>query len=184
MFSPHVDSNWSGKVPMTGATMRIGAFSFSVSIPVAEADLAQEISDLYGLYPQVGAGELTDFAITLTYPNLWRRFVGREIQVSFDGVPTYEPWPPALGVPMLESAINWCMGRDITRFLLIHAGVVERGGQALLLPGVSGAGKSTLCALLASRGWRLLSDEIAMVRPADGSILPHPDGSYPPRTTT
>jgi ABC-type cobalamin/Fe3+-siderophores transport system ATPase subunit len=51
---------------------------------------------------------------------------------------------------------------------------VERNGKALLLAGPSGAGKSTLCAALITRGWRLLSDEAAMIRPDDGLIQPYP----------
>jgi HprK-related kinase A len=39
------------------------------------------------------------------------------------------------------------------------------------LAGEAGAGKSTLCAALALRGWRLFSDEIALVRPQDGQLL-------------
>jgi HprK-related kinase A len=75
---------------------------------------------------------------------------------------------------MLESALNAWMGKSISRYLLVHAGVVERRGWALVLPGASGAGKSTLSTVLASRGWRFLSDEIAIIRPDDGLILPHP----------
>jgi hypothetical protein len=43
--------------------------------------------------------------------------------------------------------------------------VLERGGRALLLPAPSGSGKSTLCAGLAFNGWRLLSDELALLDP-------------------
>jgi HprK-related kinase A len=57
---------------------------------------------------------------------------------------------------------------------MIHAAVLERDGRALVLPGVTGAGKSTLCAGLAHRGWRLLSDEFALIRPADGQVDPWP----------
>jgi HprK-related kinase A len=48
--------------------------------------------------------------------------------------------------------------------------VVERNGWALLLPGRPGAGKSTLCAALVVAGWRLLSDELALVDPEDGRV--------------
>jgi HprK-related kinase A len=48
--------------------------------------------------------------------------------------------------------------------------VVERNGGALLLPGRPGAGKSTLCAALVLAGWRLLSDELALVDPKDGRV--------------
>jgi HprK-related kinase A len=58
--------------------------------------------------------------------------------------------------------------------LLLHSGVVERGGKAVLLPALPASGKSTLTAALSTRGFRLLSDEFAVVRLADGALLPLP----------
>jgi serine kinase of HPr protein (carbohydrate metabolism regulator) len=37
------------------------------------------------------------------------------------------------------------------------------GGKGVLLSAVSGSGKSTLSAELALNGWRLLSDELALI---------------------
>jgi len=156
------------------ATIQVGAFSFAVTLPMAERELVKEISDLYARYPQFGPEALPDFTISVQYPNLWRRFVKRRIQLFLDGQVRYRDMPPDLGVPLIESAINLWMGTYVNRFLLIHSGVVERKGHAILLPGASGSGKSTLSAVLSSRDWRLLSDEIAMVRLTDGLILPHP----------
>ena len=45
-------------------------------------------------------------------------------------------------------------------------------GFALILPGHSGIGKSTLCAALVTAGWRLLSDELALLGPDDGRLRP------------
>ena len=56
----------------------------------------------------------------------------------------------------------------------MHAAVFERDSSAVVLPGPSGVGKSTLCAALVARGWRLLSDEVAMIRPQDGLLQPYP----------
>jgi HprK-related kinase A len=43
-----------------------------------------------------------------------------------------------------------------------------------VLPAPSGSGKSTLCAALIFNGWRLLSDELALIRPQDGALVPMP----------
>lgn len=44
-----------------------------------------------------------------------------------------------------------------------HAGLVERDGVSLMLPGISGAGKSTLTAWLCSQGWHYHTDELVYV---------------------
>jgi HprK-related kinase A len=51
---------------------------------------------------------------------------------------------------------------------------VASSHRAAILPGLAGQGKSTLCAGLTHRGWRLLSDEVAPILPADGRVLPVP----------
>lgn len=49
-------------------------------------------------------------------------------------------------------------------FLVLHASVVARpGGDAVAIIGPVGAGKSTLAAYLATRGWRVLSDDRLIV---------------------
>jgi hypothetical protein len=74
---------------------------------------------------------------------------------------------------MFEWALNWCVATRSDRFLLVHSAVVERNGSALLLPAPPGSGKSALCAALVCRGWRLLSDEVAMLT-SEGNLLPIP----------
>jgi HprK-related kinase A len=52
--------------------------------------------------------------------------------------------------------------------------VLERCGRALLLPAPPGSGKSTLCAALVARGWRLLSDELALIELDGRRVVPMP----------
>ena len=57
-------------------------------------------------------------------------------------------------------------------YLGVHAGAVRRGPITLLLPGRSGSGKTSLVLGLLLRGWTLLSDEAAILRPDDATVLP------------
>ncbi|NBD96452.1 MAG: HprK-related kinase A [Gammaproteobacteria bacterium] len=65
--------------------------------------------------------------------------------------------------PSLEWAVNWSIATRAHWFLIVHAAVVATPEGAVILPGGSGSGKSTLAAALAAGGWRLLSDEFAII---------------------
>ena len=73
---------------------------------------------------------------------------------------------------MLEAGLNWCVGNFADQFIVIHSATLERNGRALLMPAPPGSGKSTLCAALVAGGWRLLSDEFALIDPVTGFLVP------------
>lgn len=76
------------------------------------------------------------------------------------------PWISALVFEECCKALN--------EYQLIHAGVVVRDNKAILLPGCSGSGKSTLVAALAAKGWRYLSDELALIDVGGTVVWPFP----------
>lgn len=51
----------------------------------------------------------------------------------------------------------------VPHLLAFHAALSSFGGRTVLLPGPSGVGKTTLSTVLATRGWRYTSDEMAML---------------------
>ena len=75
---------------------------------------------------------------------------------------------------MLEWMMNWCVSNRAHSWLMLHGAVVEKNGCGIILPAPPGSGKSTLCAALVCRGWRLLSDELTLVRHADSILAPLP----------
>ena len=160
------------RIVKDGVVLRVGLFSIGVKIQIPK--VAREFLSLYEGYPFDLEPHLTDFQIELKRSSRLRFVLRRYIEVLVDRQNRFEPLPAHLGIPMLESAINWRIGRHIAPHLLLHAAVVERDGRAVVLPGASGSGKSTLTAALVANGWRLLSDEVAMIDLRDGMIRPHP----------
>lgn len=155
-----------------GLSLSIGATS--VELRVQSRRAARDIADLYAGYPVETPERLCDLHISMG-KSAWQRALRRPAMiVTVDGERPFNPMPDDHALPAFESAINWSIWRRSLAYLILHAGVVEKDGQALLLPGASGSGKSTLCAALANAGWRLLSDEFAMIRLDNGRVQPHP----------
>jgi hypothetical protein len=72
-------------------------------------------------------------------------------------------------VRLLDEAVV----KHLTNLTAVHAGVVELGGRALLLPGETKAGKSALVAELLRRGAVYFSDEYALID-THGQAHPYP----------
>ena len=83
----------------------------------------------------------------------------------------WSPFPLDTPLPLLEWGTNYVIATRLFCYLLLHAGVVERGGRAIVMPALPGSGKSTLTAALTLRGFRLLSDEFGVVRLGDARLL-------------
>ena len=103
-----------------------------------------------------------------------RRWLRPQANLVLNGGRPYLPLPATLAGPMVEWGINHYVGRYAHQWVVVHAAVVERDGTAIVMPAEPGAGKSTLCAALTFAGWRLLSDEFALVDPATGMLSPLP----------
>lgn len=129
---------------------------------------------LYGDYPLLNKNDFVDFNVSLDRPPNLRRWFHPQVDFFYDGFSPFKPLPLNHAFPMFEWGFNWCVVNAMHNHLIVHAAVVEKNGCAVIMPAPPGSGKSTLCAALVSRGWRLLSDELAMIALADGSLTPLP----------
>jgi HprK-related kinase A len=152
--------------------LRTGAFT--VRIRCAMPELADTLSLLYADYPAEAGSAFADFQIHLQRPHGARRFFRPQVGFDLDGIAPFRPLPLSQAFPMFEWVFNWHISSRAHRYLIIHAAVVEKNGRAAILPAPPGSGKSTLCAALVCSGWRLLSDELTLVRLADSLLQPVP----------
>jgi HprK-related kinase A len=148
--------------------LRTGPFFIHVETSCAEVLAGVKL--LYDPRSILRRPSFCDYHVEIRQP-LLRRWLRPQAVFLFDGYAPFLPGPKRHASPMLEWGLNWVVATTAHQYLIIHAAVVERNGMALLLPAPPGSGKSTLCAGLAFRGWRLLSDELALVRPDTGQIV-------------
>lgn len=153
-----------------GLRLRTGPFVFSIQSDIRE--VAEGIAVLHGETPLANQDDFVDFHIAIRNGRLLRRWLRPQACFSVDGVTPFKPLPRSQAFPMLEWGMNWCITAYGHHQLILHAAVVARGERAAILPAPPGSGKSTLCAALVNRGWRLLSDELALIDLTSGKIQP------------
>lgn len=158
------------KLKNNGLILKIGPFSFRIISPITS--IADGIITLYGNNIVLEESHFVDYTVTIASGAGLRRWSRRQAIFKFDGTEPFVPLPEDHAFPLLEWSMNWCIAMHAHHFLLLHAAVIEKEGCAVVMPAPPGSGKSTLCAGLVHRGWRLLSDELALISLADASITP------------
>lgn len=133
--------------------------------------VAAGIATLYGDFPLADPREFVDFNIAMVRKGLLRSMRG-EAEFLFDRRRQFAAIPCGQAYAFLEWGMNWCISVQSNEYLKLHAAVVSRGNAAIVMPGVPGAGKSTLCAALGLSGWRILSDEHAMIPLGTREVVP------------
>jgi hypothetical protein len=164
------DAELVGRLNGAGLVICSGPFKFRIFSPISSVE--QGIRLLYADYSIGADGEFVDFNITLkpsSGPHRWWR---KQVNFCYNGFYPFKPLPVDHAYPLLEWAMNWCISTQAYHFLTLHSAVIERDGCAVILPAPPGSGKSTLCAGLVNRGWRLLSDELALISLTDRMITP------------
>ena len=159
---------------LAGPGIRFQTGPFTIAIRTSIASVADGIALLYAEHPLQGDSGFADFDLELVRPRGLRRWFRPQVKFLANGESIFEPLPLAQAFPMFEWGMNWCISSRVHTHLIIHAAVVERNGLAAILPAPPGSGKSTLCAALVNNGWRLLSDELALVAVGNGKLVPVP----------
>ncbi|MFO1193801.1 MAG: HprK-related kinase A [Rhodoferax sp.] len=153
-----------------GVVLPCGPFHVRITSDLDEVAIGLET--LYADFPEPDPRGFVDFEVRVASTSPLRRYVRRQARFVCDGRVPFKPLPARQAFAMLEWGLNWVISSHAHDHLVVHAAAVERGGRALMLVADPGSGKSTLCAALVHQGWRLLSDELALVNLATGLLTP------------
>ena len=154
-----------------GVAFRVGPYAARLRSPIRP--VADGLALVGAHHSCVDLDAFIDFDIEIRPCAAPRPLFPRDARVLVDGFSPFKPFAIEQSYAMFEWSLNWCIATRSDRSLLVHSAVIERGGKALLLPAPPGSGKSTLCAALVCRGWRLLSDEVAVLT-TTGELIPIP----------
>ncbi len=149
--------------------LRVGPYVYNIqtNLPVVAAG----ITTLYGDFPLADRSEFVDYDVALQSRGIRNRIQGKA-EFLFDKKSPFDTIPAGQSYAFLEWGMNWCVSLHANEYLKLHAAAVAKGDAAIIMPGIPGAGKSTLCAALGLSGWRILSDEHAMIVPNTTEIVP------------
>lgn len=154
--------------------LRLSIAGFELNIRSSLRQVADSIALLYAEYPLGGDDSFVDFQIALDPPSPLRRRFRPQVNFTLDQQTPFKPLPINQAFAMFEWGLNWVIANHCHQFAIVHSAVLERNGKGIIFPGTPGSGKSTLCAALTCRGWRLLSDEMALISLESGQIHPFP----------
>lgn len=141
------------------------AFSFTSNIAYAAKSLGRLFADYGTMSPPA---DEHNYRITIN-PD------------STNGLVIQTPHTAPRSIQSLDKAlqaVEAAITNEICRFEhglhVIHGGVVYGSDGDLLLIGHSGAGKTSLCLALATRGFTVGGDDMAILDPHRGVLRPHP----------
>lgn len=150
------------------------------SVPASAARF-QTIFESFGLCAELLSDDLDLLGAALAMlPPGWRAVDGQpSVQfglwtdgiLTVDGARTDRALQRGAALLKLGAIVRHHLAIEAPGFTFVHAGVVEAGGCAIVIPGRSYTGKSTLVAELVRLGATYLSDEYAVL---DSSGLVHP----------
>lgn len=163
------EERFSKQLATGDLALRVGPYVYSLqsNLPPVTAG----IRTLYRDFPLAAPGDFVDYKLAIRQAGLLQR-LRSQAELLFDEVRQFEPIPTGQAYAFLEWGMNWCVSLHANEYLKLHAATVSKNNATIVMPGVPGSGKSTLCAALGLDGWRILSDEHAMVIPGTADVVP------------
>lgn len=145
-------------------------FSFSVKTDFPQ--VIQNLSRIYGSRFKKLSIEVADYELSVQKSSGIRCFFRPQARFFCDQQEPFKPLSFQKAYAFLEWGMNWTVAANEVQHVIIHSAVLAKGNKAILFPAPPGSGKSTLTAFLAHNGWRLLSDEMALIIPNTKTVVP------------
>jgi HprK-related kinase A len=138
-------------------------FSFSVKTDLPQ--VIENLSTIYGKRFKKHIDEVADYELSVQKSSGIRSFIRPQACFFCDQQEPFKPLSLQKAYAFLEWGMNWTVAANEVQNVIIHSAVLAKGNKAILFPAPPDSGKSTLTAYLAHNGWRLLSDEMALIVP-------------------
>ncbi len=113
-----------------------------------------------------------DYTISLKHDSLLRKFLKPQVTFYLGSNSPFKPLPASQSYPVMEWGMNWCIAATDFNRLIVHAAVLVKNNKAIVFPATPGSGKSTLSACFALNGWKLYSDEMAIIDLESLKVMP------------
>lgn len=145
-------------------------FDIKTDLPI----VAENAKNIYGdCYTELlDENDFVDYRLTVTHSGGIRRFYKPQARFLCDEREPFKPLNANQAYAILEWGMNWTVAAHELQYVIIHSAVLAKGDKAIIFPAPPGSGKSTLTAHLANSGWRLLSDEMALILPKTNQVIP------------
>lgn len=123
---------------------------------------------------RLSLSDVTDIALDVRAPSLLRKYIRPQVIPDPGFQVPAVPLPKSMSGLAFEMGLNLVVALKCCRFVTFHAGVVANDKGAILMSAESGGGKSTLVAALMEEGYRLYSDEFALLNMPDARLASYP----------
>jgi len=148
-----------------------GMYHYSLSN--VSSDTVDQLRTLYDGQVFNRAQRFVDFQLDFVPTSFVRRLIKPQVALHLGDYQIFNPTLKSKVLASLEWGLNWCVASYDLNRLIVHASVIVKDGKAIIFPAAQGSGKSTLSCLMASQGWRLYSDEMAIIDLDSFTVLPN-----------
>lgn len=145
---------------------------FSFLIETDSPLIINNLETIYGSLLQPAQEQISDYYLQLIKGKGARSIFRPQARFFCDQHEPFKPLKHAQAFAFLEWGMNFTVAANEMQYVIVHSAVLAKGEQAILFPAPPGSGKSTLTSYLSHKGWRLLSDEMALIVPQTKTVVP------------